>query len=111
MIFLVLKTFYFIFFWFTLFRFSRQVSLCCLSYPQTPSVDQASLELTKIHLPLLLSAGSKGVDHYFTLSAPSLGSPQGFRDRLNSIEAKVTKPQPNEHSGVPGTLVMDRIQL
>ena len=40
------------------------VSLCSLSGPGTPSVDQAGLELTEIHLPLLLSAGTEGVQHH-----------------------------------------------
>ncbi|KAL6039957.1 hypothetical protein STEG23_016903 [Scotinomys teguina] len=42
-----------------------RVSLCSFgAYPGSPSVDQADLELTEIHLPLPLNAGIKGVRYH-----------------------------------------------
>jgi hypothetical protein len=42
----------------------RWVSLCSPGCTRTHSVDQAALERTGICLPLPLSAGNKGMQHY-----------------------------------------------
>ena len=46
--------------------FRDRVSLCSLGCPGTRSVDQAGLELTKIHLPLPPHVGSKGLHHHLS---------------------------------------------
>ena len=46
------------------------VSLCSRGLPATSSVFQAGLKLTEIHLPLLLSAGIKGVRHHCQPGGP-----------------------------------------
>lgn len=45
-------------------RSENWISLCSSVYPKTWFVDQAGLELRKIHLPLLLSAGIKNVSRH-----------------------------------------------
>jgi hypothetical protein len=60
--------------------FRERVSLCSSGCPGTCSVDQASLGLTEIHLPLPPGAGIKGVCHhctapkYFLMSSLVMGA-------------------------------------
>jgi hypothetical protein len=50
--------------WFGLVVFQNRVSLWSPGYPGTQFVDQAGLELTEIHLPLLPKCWIKGVHHH-----------------------------------------------